>query len=323
MPRHRTRRRRLPLIASALIIAVVLAGGLAAAAQSAEHHSALRAATARPDESARPHPRPVPVATRPAATAPTLQERLAAAARYGAQRSLRVGIAVADLTTGAITSAGDAGTFGTASVIKMIVATKMLLDGAMTGDDAAVAREMIIGSNDDDCSLLWGKFGGPDIITWVGRHYGIHIGEPNIRDGYWGDTRTTAAGLAGFYLAVSRDPMVWPWLNDAMAHAKRIADDGTDQYFGIPDAGGGHVVKQGWGQFDSGDGYQPNATVNSTGIVTAGAHRYAVVLLTEGHDNVSQADGRGLVRAQADVLTAIAAQVLGTLRSGSPVTGAQ
>ena len=308
------------MVASALILAGVLGGIFAESATSAEH-TTTRLLAPPPSIAVATHTRttaPVVPRRRPARAhrvpPVSLAQRLAAAAQYGRRRGLRVGIAVADMTGGAITQAGDPGTFGTGSVIKVIVAAKMLLTGSMTGADERLAWEMVIGSNDDDCNILWEQFGGPDIITWVGSHYGIHIGYPNERIGFWGDTQTTAPGLAAFYLIASHDPTVWPWLSSAMAHAKRVADDGTDQYFGIPDAGGGHVVKQGWATESSGDGFQPDATVNSTGIITIGTHRYAVVILTEGHANDAQADSRGLVHTQAAAVTAIAAQVLDALR---------
>jgi hypothetical protein len=226
-----------------------------------------------------------------------------------------VGIAVADLTSKRVRIAGDHGAFGTGSVAKLLVATKMLLTGTMTGIDAKCAYEMIAGSNDADGSTLWTSNGGPDIVTWLNYHYQRDIGTPNTRPGFWGNTHTTALGLAQFYLAVSADPAVWPWLRNAMAHTKRVADDGTDQYFGIPDAGGGSVVKQGWGTASADDGYSRDATVNSTGIVTVRGREFAVVLLTEGDGNVVDADTSGLVHAQAAVVTQIAVRVLAAVRA--------
>ena len=325
------------MLVSAVALAALLAGAVAASGVSAERASHALALSSPQHSSPRRDqvftiPSATPLTSRPAAPSTTpaapvepkppalpipLAQRLAGAAQYGERHGLRVGIAVSDLATGAITTAGEAGTFGTGSVVKVIVATKMLLVGAMTGADADEAYEMVIGSNDDDCNVLWEKYGERDIVGWVGRHYGITIGYPNLRPGFWGNTLVTPRGLAAFYLAVSRDPVVWPWLHNAMSAAKRIADDGTDQYFGIPDAGGGHVVKQGWATASSGDGYQPDATVNTTGIVTVGSHRYAVVVLTEGHGNDSQADPRGFVHSQGQVVTGIAGAVLAALRTSA------
>src|SRR5205823_4715711 len=126
----------------------------------------------------------------------------------------------------------------------------------------------------------------------------------------------TAESLALFYRMVSNDPAVGPWLFNAMAHAHRIASDGTDQFYGIPRAGGGQTVKQSWGTKSSGDGYSEDATVNSTGIVTMNGHRYAVVIRTEGHGNDSDADSRGYVRAQGDMITEVARIVIAALHAG-------
>lgn len=253
---------------------------------------------------------PGAAATRAAARPAPLFGDAVAQAR---EHDVRVGIAVADLDNRRIWSAGVTGELPTGSVVKALIATRMLLAGRMTGPDARTAWEMIVGSNDEDGTILFNEFGGTDIVPWLNAHYGFRIGRPNVRPGYWGNTQVTARSLAQFYLTVAHDPSVWPWLSHAMANTRRIAADGTDQYFGIPDAGGGHTVKQSWGTHSVDDGYGVDATVNSTGIVTVGTHRYAVVLLSRGDRNAGQADSRGLVRAQADVLTAVARRVLAEL----------
>ena len=229
----------------------------------------------------------------------------------------RVDIAVADLASGKTWRAGDSGTFGTASVVKTMVATAMLLSGAMHGPDADEAYRMITRSDDEACTDLWTRFGAEQIIGSLGAHYQRHFGEPNKRVEYWGNTQVTASSLVSFYRAVAHDPAVAPWLFDAMAHTTRIAADGTHQYFGIPAAGGGHTVKQGWGTASAGDGFGDNATVNSTGIVTIGKHRYAVAILTEGRHNVPNTDDHGYDHIQGQLVTSIARIVLDALR-GTP-----
>jgi hypothetical protein len=310
-------------IGGAAAVAVCVALVVAAAVLTSMRPAAGQAQR-RPDISSWRHPtatsRRNPIAASPPRpAAPTVRPiSVKAAAAFGQAHGLRVGVAVADLTRGRIAVAGDPGYFGTASVVKVLVAAKMLLTGAMRGTDGALAYEMVTRSDDDDCSALWARYGGPSIVTWLGHHYGLDIGLPNLRSGFWGNTRVTARGLAAFYLAAVRDPAVGPWLADAMAHTTRTAADGTNQYFGIPAAGGGHVIKQGWGTASSGDGYAPDATLNTTGIVTAGATRYAVVILTEGHGNDGAADARGYVPGQGALLTEMARRVITELRSAQP-----
>jgi hypothetical protein len=242
-------------------------------------------------------PLPPPIRT----STPTVQDGVGAAVAYANAHGVRAGIAVEDLKTGQTWSAGDTGTFGTGSVVKVMIATRLLLDGQMHGTIAADAYEMIIGSNDDDADYLWGVVGGPAIEPFIAEHYHIpDLGGPNIRPGFWGNTPVTAKGMATFYYDVSHDSKVWPWLSNAMAHAKEYADDGTDQYFGIPSAGAGHTIKQGWSTASSDDGYSDNATLNTTGIVDG---RYAVVILGEGHDDDQYADSRGVEPRLAAVVT--------------------
>ncbi|MEP7019889.1 MAG: hypothetical protein ABI808_04495 [Pseudonocardiales bacterium] len=240
------------------------------------------------------------------------------AAAYASARGVRTGIAVIDLRNGRTWTAGDSGSFGTASLVKTMIATKIILDGQMNGATADEAYEMIIGSNDGDATDLWNRFGGPDIIGDLAAHYGIQIGGPPLRAGMWGNTQITALGMARFYVAVHRDRAVWPWLHNAMAHTKRIADDGTMQYFGIPAAGGGHEVKQGWGTASAGDGYVPDAAVNSSGFVHTATSDYAVVILGQGHNDAGLADERGFEPVLGAVVTGVARLVLPIIEQAAP-----
>jgi hypothetical protein len=79
------------------------------------------------------------------------------------------------------------------------------------------------------------------------------------------------------YAAIANDPVVGPWLMNAMANAAQYGSDGTYQFFGIPSATTGFAVKQGWGD-DGTD--SPNAVFNTTGYVDD--DQYAVAILTDG-----------------------------------------
>ncbi|MDT4937722.1 MAG: hypothetical protein QOG80_1393, partial [Pseudonocardiales bacterium] len=74
------------------------------------------------------------------------------------------------------------------------------------------------------------------------------------------------------------DPMVWPWLSNAMSHATRLGSDGYDQSFGLRQVDPHALVKQGWGHDYLVKG-EP-AQLNTTGFVENG--RYAVVIMVRG-----------------------------------------
>jgi len=237
-----------------------------------------------------------------------LDRGLRAAVQYAHEEHVMVGLAVVNLRTGELVRAGSTGTFGTASVVKVLIAARLLLDGRMHGATARRAYRMITRSDDRAADRLWPLAGGPRLVPWLERHYRIEVGRPNFLRGRWGNTQVTAAGLARFFAAAAHDRRVWPWLSHAMAHTRRIAADGTDQYFGIPAAGAGHVVKQGWGAWSAGN--YVDATVNSTGIVRRAGQRYAVVILTQGHRNNGSTNRHAFNARQAAFVTRIARLLL-------------
>lgn len=186
-------------------------------------------------------------------------------------------VVVLDTTTGTLTSAGQATTqFNTASVVKVLMASELLVTGQMTGDTADTALQMITRSDDDAADELYELAGGDDVVNLVAQRYGIaDLGGPPEEAGQWGESQVTAKGLAELYAALQRDPVVWPWLSAAMAGTTTTAADGSDQTFGIPSAAASWAVKQGWMV-----GLGPGATYSSTGYVDGG--RWVVVLLSSG-----------------------------------------
>jgi len=259
-----------------------------------------------PPPSAKPKPKPTTGSTPPSSNDPLA--RLANAASYAADHHVRVGIAVLDLKTGAYYASGrSTDLFASASVMKVLIATKLLATDQMHGADETMATSMIERSDDDAVDVLWPKVGGSAVLPWVASHYGISdLGTPNTRPGYWGNTHFRAKGLAYLYRALRNDPVVWPWLSNAMQHATRIAADGTDQYFGIPSATKDWAIKQGWGAHSADD--WDNAVINSTGYVDG--ERYVVVILSEGvgYNGSSNADGYNA--ALAAVVTHLAQTIL-------------
>lgn len=212
-----------------------------------------------------------------ALTAENLQN-VQAANQAAADRGFRSGVAVLDLTTGEYAGSGeDTAPFPSESVAKVLIATQLLLSGQMTGDTGAAAYRMITASDDDAANALYPRAGGDAVVSLVAAHYGIAgLGAPPSRPGWWGLTQVTAKGLVQLYAAIARDPAVYPWLSDAMAHATTFGADGTYQLFGLPAAAPGAAIKQGWGH----DGAAGNAVANSTGYTDGG--RFAVAILTEG-----------------------------------------
>ncbi len=226
-----------------------------------------------------------------------------AAASIGSHAGLRAGVAVLDTVTGAAYSAGDTGLFGTASVVKVMIAAYLLDNGKMTGGTAALAYSMITRSDDDAANVLWGEAGAAGLEPWIQAHYDVpDLGSANGIPGRWGNTHVTAAGLAELYAKLKADPMVWPWLGNAMHHIQPIAKDGTEQGgFGIPAVVSAAAVKQGWADGSADD--PDDAVINTTGFVDN--DRYIVVVLTEGHHNNSGDDSRGFNGAEAAVVTSM------------------
>lgn len=226
---------------------------------------------------------PSPAPTTPAVPAPTAAScattaAVTAALDAGTSRVGRVAVAVTDTVSGATAVAGDPGRFPSASVVKVLLATQLLLTGQMTGDTDALAQAMISASDDAAADAVYDLAGGDAVVDLVAGHYGIaDLGGPPPEPGQWGLTQLTAAGLARLYVALQADPVVWPWLSAAMAATTEVADDGTDQWFGIPSATGAWAVKQGWMV-----GLGPGASYHSTGLVDG---RWAVVILASGAED--------------------------------------
>ncbi|MGX7679808.1 hypothetical protein ACSMXN_13035 [Jatrophihabitans sp. DSM 45814] len=222
-----------------------------------------------------------------------------AAADVATTAGYRTGIAVLDLQTGDYTGAGDdSGEFASESVAKVLIATELLLTGQMTGATESTAYQMITESDDDDADSLYGLAGGDNVLEDVSEHYNIpFLGSAPKEAGWWGNTEITAKGMVSLYAAVAKDPVVGPWLINAMAHTTEYGADGTDQFFGIASATTGAAIKQGWGD-DGND--SPNAVFNSTGYVDN--NQFAVAILTDGDASTYGQPISSMVTAEAQAL---------------------
>jgi hypothetical protein len=223
----------------------------------------------------------VVLAVRPSrAAALTRSGVLSAAASYGPERGYHVGIAVYDTQRNRIYGAGaSTGTFASESVVKAMIANRLLVQGRMYGTTARRAYKMITQSDDGIASSFYGSVGGDGLIHWIKQRYKVwDLGYRPSNPGWWGNTHITPRGLVKYYARMKRDPLVGPWLLNAMHHATRYGSDGTYQYFGIPSATSGFGIKQGWG-CDYGGGCN-DADFNTTGFVNN--NRYAVAILARG-----------------------------------------
>ena len=118
----------------------------------------------RPPQVALPPP---PEPDLPPATTP--EEAVANAATVGYSRASRVAVAVRDRRTGAVYTAGspDAG-FASASLVKLFIATRLLVDGQ--ANDPVIRDKMwfmITQSDDDTASELYTLVGTEDVVGWV------------------------------------------------------------------------------------------------------------------------------------------------------------
>ncbi len=271
-------------------------------------------------------PTAVLIATAPAADAATRSAAVSAGATYARAHGYNVGIAVLDTKTGQFYGAGHYNSFfASESVVKVFIATRLLVSGRMFGTTKARAYKMITQSDDAIASAFYHSVGGDSLINWVKRRYHVpSLGTPPHRANWWGNTHIRPDGLVRLYAKLARDPKVGPWLLNAMHHATRFGSDGTFQFFGLPSATSGAAIKQGWGaDFDD---WSRSADFNTTGFVNH--NRYAVAIL-------ARAPISTYGRAIGTLLTRVARQVLpggvfpdplptltGTSRTVGPLAGA-
>jgi hypothetical protein len=218
-------------------------------------------------------PAPMPKRTPPPRPIPG---RSLAQAAAGVAPGTVLGAVVYDRTTGATPLAYNANrSFRSASLVKLLIAIEVLERGAREGERARVAR-MLRMSDDAIASMFWVRDGGPDLVTRTSAELGLTGVRPPETYGRWGDAVVTAQDVVAVYRYVLAMPSADRRLIvGALAQAPRVAQDGFDQHFGIPDGLATQwAVKQGWGS---------NAEVqvmHSTGLVGPD-YRYVVVLLTE------------------------------------------
>jgi hypothetical protein len=191
------------------------------------------------------------------------------------------------------------------SVVKLLIALDALASDNWTVPDEATRQrlhQMLADSNDGIASNLWTANGGSAIVTRMTGLLGLTGTEPPEDSSRWGNTLTTPQDVVTVYRYIT-DQVPGPSravLLNALADAQRIAEDGFDQYFGIPVAMPDTLwaIKQGWGTSGS------QAVMLSTGLVGPEL-RYVVVVLasapTRSYSSVPAAITAG-TDALADVI---------------------
>jgi hypothetical protein len=152
--------------------------------------------------------------------------------------------------------------FRAASVVKLLIALDYLfrhdpvldLEQASTDQQRMIIlalRTMLRGSWDYAASVFWVRGGYTDVINRMTALINLPDTSPPSAQqrGYWGYTLTSAADVVTIYrYIVERTPTKYrDFIIGNLHAATRCAEDGRDQYFGIPEAfARPWGVKQGW-----------------------------------------------------------------------------
>lgn len=224
-----------------------------------------------------------------------------AAVRLAHHDGMATGIGVVDTATGAVYTAGQANRlFASASVVKTLIATRLILRGKLHGTDRALAHKMIVASDNDAAQQLYPQAGGDRLVPDLERHYHLSgLGAAPLRPHVWGATRLTAAGMAEFYAAVRTDHRVWPWLSRAMHAYEPTSSEGEPNSFGVAAAAPRSAVKNGW-VLDVEPDTPRRAQINSTGFVDH--DRYAVAIFTRGPTSDYYRAGERVVTDEAELV---------------------
>ncbi|GHF28173.1 hypothetical protein GCM10017786_72820 [Amycolatopsis deserti] len=167
--------------------------------------------------------------------------------------------------------------YRSASLVKLLIAIDLVQRGHVTPQRPSPRMTRMLSYSDDAiASSLWESGGGPEIVRRTVSTLGLTATEPPSDPGRWGDTLLSAEDVLTVYRAVLAMPSGERRLIlDPLRDAHRVAADGVDQYFGIPDAlpGRAWAIKQGWAAGRGG------VDAHTSGLVGAG-DRYVVVVLS-------------------------------------------
>ncbi|MGB9280684.1 MAG: hypothetical protein WCB57_11475 [Pseudonocardiaceae bacterium] len=232
---------------------------------------------------------PPTAAVAPAADQASIAATTAQQAMQAVLPDAQDGFEVFDRQTGAVLTSHNAGQqFAAMSVVKLLIALDVLAQGNWATPDGGTQQEinqMLADSDDEIADRLWTAGGGPAIVTRMVGQLGLTGTQPPDDPGEWGDTLITPQDMVTVYRYITDQV---PGANrnlllSALADTPRIAADGFDQYFGIPD-GMPHTtwaIKQGWGTSGS------QAVMDSTGLVGTDLRYVVVVLASASADSYS------------------------------------
>ena len=153
------------------------------------------------------------------------------------------------------------------SLAKLYLGYYVLYSG--TTKEKREVKQMIINSDDVLASQLDLKY--PAAIDTIAKDFDL---EQTTRNGYWGESLTSARDVATFVAAIVWDPVAKP-LFDGMAQQEEVAADGFIQGFGTARLGKVKGSKMGWAD----DRETATASVSWGEI---GDETWAVAALTTG-----------------------------------------
>ncbi|MDQ3717233.1 MAG: class A beta-lactamase-related serine hydrolase [Actinomycetota bacterium] len=207
------------------------------------------------------------------------------ATAFASSQGIEVSIAVIDreLDDEAVNgAAADTPVFG-ASLVKLFLADNLLQrqragEFGLSAEDRSLLEAMLVASDDAAADSLYSRFGGEAMVTEVAQRYRLPSVAPTTEAGLWELTTMSARDVARYYdrflssmPSADRDYVVGLLRGSTM-----IAQDGFDQFFGLPTALGGLTVaiKQAWMCCPRDTSY-----LHTTGILGSD-NRYTVAILS-------------------------------------------
>lgn len=207
------------------------------------------------------------------------------ATAFAASQGLEVSIAVIDRELGAeVVNGGPADTpvFG-ASLVKLFLADNLLQrqragEFQLSVEDRSLLEAMLVASDDAAADSLYSRFGGEAMVTEVAQRYQLPSVAPTTEAGAWELTTMSARDVARYYdrFLTSMPAADRDYLIGLLRGSVMIAQDGFDQFFGIPTALPGltWAIKQAWMCCPRDTSY-----LHTTGILGTD-NRYTVAILS-------------------------------------------
>lgn len=163
-------------------------------------------------------------------------------------------VALVDRSTGTLSAStgGDTQVISE-SIVKLFTVAYYLVqhDGRLPSEMATDLHEMIVHSDDRIESQYWTTAAVPAMAQRY--HLANTANGPKTGPHDWGWEYITADDEAMFLYRASKDPVVGPFLMDAMSEVVPVGADGFDQDFGFNALDGDHGSKQGWTDLDTSD----------------------------------------------------------------------